>query len=128
VQRLPVQLNLAVKKVKRKGKSYAQLTGNLLAADQGVSRHAVQLMSSTKSAKNATKVFRTVRTDSKGRFRLLVRITKRTWFRAKTTIASRPVSTGCGPIAIAPCGSVVTAPVGTAARPLFNRTTVAVRP
>jgi hypothetical protein len=128
VQRLPVQLNLAVKKVKRKGLSYAQLTGNLLAANQGVTRHAVQLMRSTRSAKNATRVFKTVRTDGRGRFRLLVRITKRTWFRAKTTIPSRPVSTGCGPITIAPCGTVVTAPVGTAARPLFNRSTLAVRP
>jgi hypothetical protein len=128
VQRLPVQLNLAVKKVKRKGRVYAQLSGDLLAADQGVTRHPVQLMSSTRSAKNATKVFRTVRTDGKGRFKLLVRVKKRTWFRAKTTIPSRPVTTGCGPVTIAPCGTVVTAPVGTRARPLFNRTTLAVRP
>jgi hypothetical protein len=127
VQRLPVQLNLAAKKVKRKGKVYAQLSGNLLAADQGVTRNAVQLLSSTKSARNATKVFKTVRTDSKGRFKVLVPLRKRTWFRAKTTIASRPVSTGCGPVTIAPCGVVVTAPVGSKAKPLFNRTTIAVR-
>jgi len=128
VQRLPVQLNLVAKKVRRKGKVYAQLSGDLLAADQGVSKNAVQVMSSTKSAKNATKVFRTVRTDGKGRFKLLVRLKKRTWFRAKTVISSRPVSTGCGPVTIAPCGSVVTAPVGSKAKPLFNRTTVSVRP
>lgn len=127
-QRLPVQLNLVAKKVKRKGKVYAQLTGDLLAANQGVTKHAIALMSSTKSAKNATKVFRTVRTDGKGRFKLLVLLKKRTWFRAKTTLPSRPVPTGCGPVTIAPCGTVVTAPVGTAAKPLFNRTTLAVRP
>lgn len=128
VQRLPVQLNLVAKKVKRKGKVYAQLTGDLLAANQGVTKHAIALMSSTKSAKNATKVFRTVRTDGKGRFKLLVLLKKRTWFRARTTIPSRPVPTGCGPVTIAPCGTVVTAPVGSAAKPLFNRTTLAVRP
>jgi hypothetical protein len=128
VQRLPVQLNLAAKKVKRKGKVYAQLSGDLLAADQGVTKNAVQLMSSTRSAKNATKVFKTIRTDSKGRFKVLVPIKKRTWFRAKAVIPSRPVSAGCGPVTIAPCGSVVTAPVGSKAKPLFNRTNVSVRP
>ncbi len=123
-----MQLNLVAKKVKRKGKVYAQLTGDLLAANQGVTKHTISLMSSTKSAKNATKVFKRVRTNAKGQFKVLVRITKRTWFRAKTTIASRPVPTGCGPVTIAPCGTVVTAPVGTTAKPLFNRTTLAVRP
>jgi hypothetical protein len=128
VQRLPVQLNLAVKKVKRKGRTFALLTGDLLAANQGVTRHAVRLMRSTRSAKNATRVFATVRTNGKGQFRLLVPIRQRTWFRAKTFISARAITGGCGPVTLAPCGNVVAAPVGSAAKPLFNRTTFAVRP
>jgi hypothetical protein len=127
VQRLPVQLGLAVKKVKRKGKVYAQLTGTLRAAGQNVSRHPVKLMSSTRSARTATRVFRTVRTNAKGSFRVLVPLRKRTWFRASTFIPSRP-SSGCGAVTLAPCGRVVTAPVGTSAKPLASRQTVVVRP
>lgn len=127
VQRLPVQLSIAAKKVKRKGKVYAQLTGTLRAGDQSVSRQPIKLMSSTKSAKTATKVFRTVRTSAKGTFSVLVPFKKRTWFRANTFIPSR-ASSGCGTVVIAPCGRVVTAPVGTSARPLASRQTVVVRP
>jgi hypothetical protein len=127
VQRLPVALNVQGRKVTRRGRVFALLTGSVLAANQGVTRHAVQLMSSTRAARNATRVFRTVRTNARGRFTVLVPIRKRTWFRAKTTIPSRRVTTGCGPITIAPCGTVVTAPVGTRARPLFSRGTVSVR-
>jgi len=127
VQRLPVALNLNVKKVRRKGRTFAQLTGNLRAGDQNVSRQPVQLMSSTRSARNATKVFRTVRTNARGSFKVLVRIKKRTWFRAKTVIPAR-ASSGCGAVTVAPCRRVVTAPVGTKARPLFSRRTVSLRP
>jgi hypothetical protein len=127
VQRLPVQLGLTVKKVKRKGKTYALVSGTLRAGDQNVSRQTITLKRSTKSARSV-KAFKTLRTNGKGRFSALVLVKKRTWFGASTFLPSR-ASAGCGAVAIAPCGTVVTAPVGTSARPLASRpTSVAVRP
>jgi hypothetical protein len=127
VQRLPVQLGLAVKKVKRKGKTFALVSGTLRAGDQNVSRQAISLRRSTKSAKSV-KAFKTVRTNAKGKFSALVPLKRRTWFTATTFLASR-TSTDCGQITIAPCGTVVTAPVGTRAKPLVSRpASVAVRP
>jgi hypothetical protein len=127
VQRLPVQLTLAVKKVKRKGRAFALLTGTMRSGDQNVTRQPITLKRSTRSARTA-RAFRTVRTNARGRFSVLVRITKRTWFAATTFLPSR-ASGGCGAVAIAPCGTVVTAPVGTRARPLASRPgTVTVRP
>lgn len=127
VQRLPVQLTLAAKKVKRKGTTFVLLSGALRSGDQNVSRQAITLKSSTRSART-TRAFRTVRTNGRGRFTALVPLRKRTWFAATTFLASR-ASSGCGAVAIAPCGTVVTAPVGTRARPLASRpASVAVRP
>jgi hypothetical protein len=127
VQRLPVQLALTVKKVKRKGKTYARVSGTLRGGDQNISRQAITLKRSTRSAKSV-KAFKTVRTNGRGSFSALVLVKKRTWFGATTFLASR-ASAGCGAVAIAPCGTVVTAPVGTKARPLASRpASVAVRP
>ena len=105
VQRLPVQLSLAVKKVKRKGKTYAQLTGTLRAGDQNVSRHPIKLMSSTRSAKTATKVFRTVRTTAKGAFSVLVPLEEANVVPREARSSRSRASSGCGTVVIAPCGT-----------------------
>jgi hypothetical protein len=127
VQRLPAQLTLAAKKVKRKGKTYALVSGTFRLGDQNVTRQPITLKRSTRSARTA-KAFKSVRTNGRGRFSALVLLKRRTWFAATTFLPSRP-SSGCGAVAIAPCGTVVTAPVGTRARPLASRpATVAVRP
>lgn len=128
IQSLPVQLVLAGKKIRKKGKSYAFLAGSLIEGGNGVARAKIQLMRSTKSAKNVA-VFKTITADAKGRFKLTVALKKKTFFRAKVVLPARRMAVpDCAPVTLAPCSSVFLAPVGTTAAPFFSRIAISVKP
>ncbi len=130
--RLPVQLAVTAKKLKRGKLRYARVTACLSEAGQGVRGVNVNFLAG-KSARKTVRVKR-ARTNSRGCATVLVRLRfKVTYFRASTAIPDRDVtaSPGCTPplsvAAGAPparCSSATLAPV---IGPLFSRNTARVR-
>lgn len=130
--RLPVQLNVTARKIRRGNRRFARVTACLTEGGQRVRGVRVNIFAG-RSARRVARVGRP-RTNSRGCATLLVRLRNRvTFFRASTSIPDRDVtaSPGCMPaIPLAPgappprCTSATLAPV---IGPLFSRTTVRVR-
>lgn len=130
--RLPVQLAVTAKKLKRGKKRFARVTGCVREAGQGVRGVNVNFFAG-KTARKTTRVKR-ARTNSRGCATVLVPLRfKVTFFRASTAIPDRDVtaSPGCTPpLSVATgapparCSSATLAPV---IGPLFSRNTVRMR-
>jgi hypothetical protein len=130
--RLPAQLTVATRKLRRGNRRFARVTACLTEGGQRVRGVRVNIFSG-RSARRMARVGRP-RTNSRGCATMLVRLRNRvTFFRASTSIPDRDVtaSPGCTPpIPLAPgappprCTSATLAPV---IGPLFSRNTARVR-
>lgn len=130
--RLPVQLAVTAKKVKKGKKRFARVTACLTEAGQGVRGVNVNVLAG-KTARKTGRVKR-ARTNSRGCATVLVPLRfKVTFFRASSEIPDRDVtaSPGCAPpLSVAPgapparCTSATLAPV---IGPFFSRNTARMR-
>jgi hypothetical protein len=130
--RLPVQLSVRTRKLRRGNRRFARVTACLTEAGQPVRGVRVNILAG-RTARRTTRVGRP-RTNRRGCVTMLVRLRNRvTFFRASTSVPDRDVtaSPGCTPpIPLAPgappprCTSATLAPV---IGPLFSRNTVRVR-
>ena len=130
--RLPVQLAVKAKKVKRGKRRYARVTACLTEAGQGVRGVRVNILAGRTARRTSRVAFG--RTNSRGCVTKLVRLRfKVTFVRASSAIPDRDVtaSPGCTPpLSVAPgapparCSSASLAPV---IGPFFSRNTARVR-
>jgi hypothetical protein len=130
--RLPAQLTVRTRKVRRGNRRFARVTACLTEGGQAVRGVRVNIFSG-RSARRVRRVGRP-RTNSRGSATQLVRLRNRvTFFRASTSIPDRDVtaSPGCTPpLSVAPgapparCTAATLAPV---IGPLFSRNTARVR-
>jgi hypothetical protein len=130
--RLPVQLTVTARKIRRGNRRFARVTACLTEGGQRVRGVRVNIFAG-RSARRVARVGRP-RTNSRGCATVLVRLRNRvTFFRASTSVPDRDVtaSPGCTPpISVAPgapparCTSATLAPV---IGPLFSRNTARVR-
>jgi hypothetical protein len=110
---LPVHLALIAKPATS---SRVVLSGALTANQQGVGGAPIQLLAG-RSARRVKKIA-TLRSNTRGRYRKVVKVTRTTYFRTKATVRARNLgSSGCRPtLTSVPCVSQTLAPFS-----VFNR-------
>ena len=123
ITRLPVQLAVTAKKLRRGGRTFARVTACLTEAGRSVRGVRINFLAG-RTARRTSRVAR-VRTNARGCATALVRMRYRVmFFRANTAVPDRDVtSQGCTPTLAPRCTSVTIAP----AFNLFSRNTARLR-